>query len=61
MITVSDHIEERVPLITIVAQEHDHLTSMEVQSDYNKDTDAGNDDDEAVGNDDDILVVIFRV
>lgn len=34
VITVFDHEEERVPPVTIVAEEHDHLTFVEVQSDY---------------------------
>ncbi|KAL7599671.1 hypothetical protein Lser_V15G25567 [Lactuca serriola] len=43
VITASEKEEERVPSVAIVAEEHDQLTNVEVQSDYD---DGEKDDDE---------------
>ena len=43
VITVPEHEDERVPPVTIVAEEHDNLKNVEVQSDFQESENTGGD------------------
>ena len=53
VITVSEHEDDKVPPIAIVAEEQDTMTNVEVQSDFNKSQDMGGDGDDERFSDDD--------
>lgn len=40
---MSEHEDERVPPVAIVAKEHDNFTNMEVQSDFQESVNTGGD------------------
>lgn len=59
VITITGHKDERVPPVAIVAEEHDNMINVKLQSDFNESQDVsgdGDNDGEDEGFDDDDLI-----
>lgn len=55
VIIITEHEEKSVPLVAIVAEEHDNMINVEVQSNFNENQDTGGDGDDDSFNDDDSI------